>query len=159
DVQRAELKVLEGLAEDDWKKIRQVVLEAHDESGGDGPLAEIVGLLQGHGFAVVTEQDSLLRGTDRWNVYARRTEDNGEKSAAIRSSAPAGRRNGNAARRNRQERVALSSSDLRHHLERLLPEHMIPTAFVELEAIPLMPSGKVDRRALAKHKVTALSEQ
>src|SRR5262249_45221292 len=124
DVQRAELKVLEGLAEDDWKKIRQVVLEAHDESGGDGPLAEIVGLLQGHGFAVVTEQDSLLRGTDRWNVYARRTEDNGEKSAAIQSSAPAGRRNGNAAGRNRPARVALSSSDLRHHLERLLPEHM-----------------------------------
>src|SRR6185312_927012 len=163
DVQRAELKVLEGLEADDWKKIRQVVLEAHDENEGHGPLAEIVGLLQGHGFEVVTEQDTLLRGTDRWNVYAvRRADGNGlgEKGRPVRSGAAARlRRNGNGTGRNRQERVELSSSDLRRHLERLLPDHMIPTAFVKLEAIPLMPSGKVDRRALAKHKVTAFSEQ
>jgi amino acid adenylation domain-containing protein len=38
--------------------------------------------------------------------------------------------------------------DLRHHLEGVLPAHMIPSEFVVLDAFPLTPNGKVDRRAL-----------
>ena len=37
---------------------------------------------------------------------------------------------------------------LRTALQRTLPEHMIPSIFVALEALPLTPSGKVDRQAL-----------
>ncbi|MBW4649608.1 MAG: amino acid adenylation domain-containing protein [Kastovskya adunca ATA6-11-RM4] len=42
----------------------------------------------------------------------------------------------------------LTITDLRRFLEEKLPNYMVPSAFVILEALPLSPSGKVDRQAL-----------
>ncbi|HLK56987.1 MAG TPA: amino acid adenylation domain-containing protein [Chthonomonadaceae bacterium] len=42
----------------------------------------------------------------------------------------------------------LGVGELRGHLGVTLPEYMIPSAFVFLEAIPLTPNGKIDRKAL-----------
>jgi amino acid adenylation domain-containing protein len=39
-------------------------------------------------------------------------------------------------------------AELRAHLERTLPGHMVPSAFMWLEALPLTPNGKVDRKGL-----------
>ena len=43
-----------------------------------------------------------------------------------------------------------TSAALRGFLAHSLPSHMIPSAFVFLEALPLLPSGKIDRVALAQ---------
>ncbi|MFP2934982.1 AMP-binding enzyme, partial [Pyxidicoccus sp. 3LG] len=40
------------------------------------------------------------------------------------------------------------TTDLREFLQAHLPEHMVPSAFLPLEALPLTPNGKVDRKAL-----------
>ncbi|EEF60978.1 amino acid adenylation domain protein [Pedosphaera parvula Ellin514] len=40
------------------------------------------------------------------------------------------------------------STELRRHLREKLPEYMVPSAFVTMEAIPLNQNGKVDRRSL-----------
>jgi amino acid adenylation domain-containing protein len=44
--------------------------------------------------------------------------------------------------------TAPNADDLRAHLGQGLPEHMVPAAFVAMDALPLNPSGKLDRRAL-----------
>ncbi|MDQ1592736.1 MAG: hypothetical protein QOG71_3363 [Pyrinomonadaceae bacterium] len=47
-----------------------------------------------------------------------------------------------------QTHAAPSTTELREFLQTKLPEHMMPAAFIVLDAMPLTPNGKIDRRAL-----------
>ena len=48
----------------------------------------------------------------------------------------------------------LSPGELRRDLSRRLPEWMVPSAFVILDAMPLSPNGKIDRQTLAARDIS-----
>ncbi|MDM8558776.1 amino acid adenylation domain-containing protein [Candidatus Parabeggiatoa sp. HSG14] len=55
----------------------------------------------------------------------------------------------------------LENTELRDFLKERLPDYMIPSAFISLEALPLTPNGKIDRNALSKKNLdnSQLSEK
>jgi amino acid adenylation domain-containing protein/non-ribosomal peptide synthase protein (TIGR01720 family)/FkbM family methyltransferase len=138
DVQKSEMDVFEGIAESDWAKIRQIVVEVHDI---DGRMDRVKELLERHGFDLTIEQEEMLTNTRLFDVYAVRPETLREQStpASLDSLAQA-----------RPEWINPQQllTTLRSYVKDKLPEQMLPAAFVLLDAVPLTPNGKVDYQAL-----------
>jgi arthrofactin-type cyclic lipopeptide synthetase B len=139
DVENAEAQVIAGIDDADWPKIRQIVVEVHDVDGRPWAIAD---LLHAKGFAVSIEQDKALHGTRLYNLYALRpataSDDDGQETEA----GPA-----KAIQQHWHSPESLLA-DLKAHLAGQLPDHMVPSAFVLIDEMPLTPSGKLDRKAL-----------
>ena len=52
-----------------------------------------------------------------------------------------------------------SAEQLREHLKKKVPEYMVPTIIMELEAMPLTANGKIDRKAMPSPEHMVLDEQ
>ncbi len=130
-VQKSEWDVLAGIAEADWPKIRQLVLEVYDF---DDRVQQIMTLLEMRGYQVTREQAPFLDGSAVHLVYAARPTAPAENDA--RRAVP-----GLAA-------PLVSVGELQTFLRDKLPDYMVPTQVVFLNALPLTATGKVDRRAL-----------
>lgn len=48
----------------------------------------------------------------------------------------------------RKDSGRISSKELKNHIRKYLPEHMIPSGYILMESFPFTPNGKVDRQAL-----------
>jgi amino acid adenylation domain-containing protein len=53
----------------------------------------------------------------------------------------------------------LTASDLRKYLSRDLPNYMVPSFFISLEAIPLTPNGKIDMKALPEPMIERTGDE
>ncbi|MEZ4361971.1 MAG: amino acid adenylation domain-containing protein [Kofleriaceae bacterium] len=150
DVQRAELDVLRGLTDADWAVIDQVVMEVHQDPHSDSAhrVAEITELLERHGLTVIAEQDPLLVGTDRFNLYASRLGLGARDALRVRPLAERGERGAAEAAVTAPSTTPSTTEDLQRHASAWLPEYMVPQAVVMLDALPLSRHGKVDRAAL-----------
>jgi len=47
-----------------------------------------------------------------------------------------------------------SATDLRMHLGQTVPDYMVPSAFVKMDALPRTPNGKLDKRGLPTPELT-----
>lgn len=72
DVEKAELDVLGGIEDDDWRKIRQVVIEVHDF---EDRLKTVTELLGRHGLADITVEQPLTNlNSNIFTVFAKRAQ-------------------------------------------------------------------------------------
>ena len=70
DVEKSELDVLLGIDEQDWGKVRQIVIEAHDI---EHRIDRLKTLLSEHNFKkIIVEQEPLLEKSEYFNIYAMR---------------------------------------------------------------------------------------
>ncbi|TQV68006.1 amino acid adenylation domain-containing protein [Exilibacterium tricleocarpae] len=58
-----------------------------------------------------------------------------------------------------KSKSSCDQSKLRDELKRLLPEYMIPSFFILLQALPLTENGKLDRKALPEPDISELPDQ
>lgn len=133
DAEKSEFDVLRGIEENDWQKIKQITIEAHDI---DGQLKRLINLLESHGFTVFAEEDSFIKNSGLYNVYATRKPKQPAQISGAPYELPV------------FEDQILNANELRQYLKDKLPEYFLPSNFVLLEQLPLSPNGKVDREAL-----------
>lgn len=70
DCEGAEWEVLQGIAAEDWPKIKQVVAEVHNDNNR---LEQVKQLLTTHGLTSIhVEQEAGLHGTSLYNIFAHR---------------------------------------------------------------------------------------
>ena len=136
DVEKSELEVLRGIADRDWPKIKQIVVEVHDI---EGRLAEVKNLLEERGYRIAVEQDTSLQSTPLYNIYARRADEGNETSQQYKHAV-------------RWEGIGQLRRDVEGYLRERLPSYMVPSTFVFLDAFPILSNGKIDRRALPPPK-------
>ncbi|MCB0644172.1 MAG: FkbM family methyltransferase, partial [Phaeodactylibacter sp.] len=137
DVEKSERLVLEGIRQEQWPMIRQLVIEVD----GDDNLQFIQGLLLEKGYQLQVDELAMsdteaANEENTYLLYARHPQ--------------FGRQSNKGAIH--QIGAQVNENLIRDELRKQLPEYMIPKDIALVEAIPLMENGKVDLLKLKSMK-------
>ena len=136
DVEKSEMDVLNGIAEEDWKKIRQIALEIHDI---DGRKEQMLKELSRHGFHTHVSQGTYLDGTNLYDVYAISEDALLYPYPVTETRATNGQ--------SREDAGTIRSS-IERLLKTQLPSYMMPHHIIPVDQLPLTANGKVDKAVL-----------
>jgi amino acid adenylation domain-containing protein/FkbM family methyltransferase len=131
DAEKSELEVLRGIRDEHWPRIRQVVVDVHDN---DDRLATVLTTLAGHGLTTETETTELLADSGLVTVFAIRPE------PVVNAATPP-----EDTRWFDPDRLTHA---LREQAENLLIPAMLPADYVYVDHLPVSSNGKLDRKAL-----------
>lgn len=144
DVESSEFDLISGIEEEDWPRIRQIVMEVHSRS----ILQSIASLLETRGFRFVVDDSMVVAGNGNGNgseVYVAMlyafSETHSDRARSMDHFTP-------TERKSETTYPPLVIADVQNFLRRSLPAHFVPSVFMVLEALPLTPNGKIDRQAL-----------
>ncbi|MEN5196995.1 amino acid adenylation domain-containing protein [Sphingobacterium faecium] len=134
DVEKSEYEVLNGINENDWNKIDQLVIEIHNI---ENRLSLITKLLENKNFKIIsTEQIKEFEGTNLYNLYAKK------EGLYYPDIVPMRTCSDKLPSVNDVEVLVLKS------LKNSLPEYMLPKKIVILKELPFLSNGKIDRNNL-----------
>ncbi len=139
DAEKSEQDILDGIAERDWPAIRQLAIEVHDSHDR---VSRMTRMLEARGYLVEVDEDEAHAHTALRQLYAirppRRTSTPRPLGAYV---------------------VRDLGRTLRDDLATTLPASHVPADIIVSDELPLTPSGKIDRVALAARSGTARSAQ
>ena len=137
DVENSEHLVLDGLADQDWTKIENIIIEVHDVHGR---LEKITGMLKEKGFDAHVEKENLLSKDDiLYNIYAlRKRLEKGLDALG----------NNEETRKKSWKEPQNVVREITGDIEKRLPDYMVPSSIVLMDQLPLTPNGKIDKKAL-----------
>ena len=119
-VERAELDVLNGIDDDDWPKIKQIVVELRDEHNR---LSDVCTLLERKGYKLTPTGNDVY---DRlYYIFA------------VHSSYQTPTNTPSPVELTPQNEI-ISPAALHQHLQERLPSYMVPSEFIVLDSLPTM---------------------
>ncbi len=151
-VEKSEIDVLKGIDETDWPKIKQIVVEVYDT---DGRLEQITQQLERHGYLVKVERSRIFHQEKNYHLYACQPRDNeiippgssGQKKYPFEKVF-----------HDRWYSPKQLKVELQNHLQKNLPDYMVPSTLVLISELPLTPNGKIDKKVLPSPETVTMEK-
>jgi amino acid adenylation domain-containing protein/FkbM family methyltransferase len=150
DVEEWEQKLMDGIRDEHWAVINNLIAEVHDI---DGRMVYLTNFLTSKGFNIEAQQTSILKGVALYNLKASRAKING-------TIPDVGKRyHAFVAPHTNWYTEQEWLRDVKTQAAVVLPSYMVPDTVVLVNEFPLTVNGKLDRNKLLSMEFTGVEEE